>query len=188
MIYAAHNGPGPWPCGKCSCLIEMTDDFQIDHIDGDHSNDDPTNLQVLHPACHASKTSRDTWRVHGDRMRAIASAMGTRTCKVLNSRKAACPECGRVCGNIGALMVHRKNRHLGSGKGNPIDVCPECGREVQRGAPMAQHRRRHGIGARAYMREICPICGRSFTLQNIKRHLQSQHTGVQAREKSRLAP
>ena len=43
-------------CEKCGFLAEHQVQLDIDHIDGDHKNDDPSNLQTLCANCHRLKT------------------------------------------------------------------------------------------------------------------------------------
>lgn len=41
---------------KCNCKIHISAQLQVDHIDGDPSNNDPSNLQTLCANCHIYKT------------------------------------------------------------------------------------------------------------------------------------
>lgn len=41
---------------KCHCKIRIDAQLQVDHIDGDPSNNDPDNLQTLCSNCHIYKT------------------------------------------------------------------------------------------------------------------------------------
>jgi len=43
-------------CVKCGFVAEDPCQLDVDHIDGDHSNDDPANLQTLCANCHRLKT------------------------------------------------------------------------------------------------------------------------------------
>lgn len=48
-----HAGWLPVPCS----IVEFEEKFlHIDHLDGDHDNNDPENLMTLCPTCHAVKT------------------------------------------------------------------------------------------------------------------------------------
>ena len=54
-------------CGKdpsVFCIFDTKHD--IDHFDGDHSNNDPKNLQRMCPSCHSKKTNEQT-RISGKR-------------------------------------------------------------------------------------------------------------------------
>jgi len=58
-VFLAHAPPGPWPCGVCGVLIGPEELHQgrgkspaIHHLDGDHENDAPENLQMTHFSCH----------------------------------------------------------------------------------------------------------------------------------------
>jgi 5-methylcytosine-specific restriction endonuclease McrA len=41
---------------KCNYKIRHSAQLQVDHIDGDHTNNDPGNLQTLCANCHTFKT------------------------------------------------------------------------------------------------------------------------------------
>jgi len=43
----------------CTSTIDHECQLSVDHIDGDHNNDDPENLQTLCHNCHALKTRQD---------------------------------------------------------------------------------------------------------------------------------
>lgn len=43
-------------CMKCGFVPEHRCQIDIDHIDGDHTNDSPANLQALCANCHRLKT------------------------------------------------------------------------------------------------------------------------------------
>ena len=43
----------------CAAPIITQDQLEVDHIDGDHSNDSPDNLQTLCANCHRIKTSME---------------------------------------------------------------------------------------------------------------------------------
>jgi hypothetical protein len=47
-------------CSHCSKSITQRYQFQIDHIDGDGSDRDITNLQALCTECHSKKSHRQT--------------------------------------------------------------------------------------------------------------------------------
>lgn len=55
-VFFEHYGSGPWACDECGLEILIigreTMDGNVHHRDGDPSNDDPLNLQVLHTVCH----------------------------------------------------------------------------------------------------------------------------------------
>ena len=43
-------------CGTCGFVAKHPCQLDIDHIDGNHSNNDPGNLQVMCANCHRLKT------------------------------------------------------------------------------------------------------------------------------------
>ena len=47
---------------KCTTTILIPDQLEVDHIDGDKSNDNPLNFQTLCSCCHRYKT-----KINGDR-------------------------------------------------------------------------------------------------------------------------
>ena len=46
---------------KCTTNISHPKELTVDHIDGNHSNDDPGNLQTLCACCHNLKTHQDVY-------------------------------------------------------------------------------------------------------------------------------
>lgn len=46
-------------CSRCGFVSECSCQLDVDHIDGDHANNDPSNLQVLCANCHRLKTHRE---------------------------------------------------------------------------------------------------------------------------------
>lgn len=54
-VYSKHKGD---TCAMCGFVPEHTCQLDVDHIDGDCTNDDPTNLQTLCANCHRLKTYR----------------------------------------------------------------------------------------------------------------------------------
>lgn len=56
-----HNGPGPWPCFWCGVLVEY-ENVSVHHQDGDHTNDDPSNLVASHRPCHTQHHLADDSR------------------------------------------------------------------------------------------------------------------------------
>jgi 5-methylcytosine-specific restriction endonuclease McrA len=46
-------------CERCGFIPEEICQLTIDHIDGNHDNDDPSNLQTLCHNCHVLKTCKD---------------------------------------------------------------------------------------------------------------------------------
>lgn len=45
-------------CGRCGFIAENKCQLDVDHIDGDKNNSDPSNLQTLCANCHRLKTLR----------------------------------------------------------------------------------------------------------------------------------
>ena len=45
-------------CEACGFVAEWRGQFDLDHVDGNHHNDDPDNLQTLCVNCHRLKTHR----------------------------------------------------------------------------------------------------------------------------------
>ncbi|QIN94635.1 HNH endonuclease [Streptomyces phage Muntaha] len=43
-------------CERCGFVAEHPVQLDVDHIDGNHSNNDPSNLQTLCANCHRLKT------------------------------------------------------------------------------------------------------------------------------------
>ena len=51
-------------CELCGFLPEHPCQLDLDHIDGDHSNNDPSNHQTLCANCHRLKTFRNKdWQI-----------------------------------------------------------------------------------------------------------------------------
>lgn len=46
-------------CERCGFIPEHPCQLDVDHIDGNHDNDDPTNLQTLCANCHRLKTMQN---------------------------------------------------------------------------------------------------------------------------------
>ena len=63
LIYICKNGEGVHKC--CDCNKEFlfyifnneSNDFHIDHVDDNHNNNVDSNLQLLCPSCHTTKTN-----------------------------------------------------------------------------------------------------------------------------------
>lgn len=51
--YLAHKKDS---CERCGFEPEHEGQLDVDHVDGDHSNNDPSNLQTLCANCHRLKT------------------------------------------------------------------------------------------------------------------------------------
>jgi 5-methylcytosine-specific restriction endonuclease McrA len=52
-------------CGRCGFVPEHVCQMDVDHVDGDHSNNAPANLMVLCANCHRLKTQQNKdnrWR------------------------------------------------------------------------------------------------------------------------------
>lgn len=52
-------------CNQCGFVPDHPGQLDVDHIDGDHDNDDPANLQTLCANCHRLKTFADRGSVLG---------------------------------------------------------------------------------------------------------------------------
>jgi 5-methylcytosine-specific restriction endonuclease McrA len=46
-------------CERCGFVPEHRCQLDVDHIDGDHSNNDPANLQTICANCHRLKSHHD---------------------------------------------------------------------------------------------------------------------------------
>jgi 5-methylcytosine-specific restriction endonuclease McrA len=46
-------------CSRCGFVPEDECQLDVDHIDGNHSNNDPSNLQTLCANCHRLKTKQE---------------------------------------------------------------------------------------------------------------------------------
>jgi 5-methylcytosine-specific restriction protein A len=55
-------------CRDCGCLCHGKGNAHVDHVNGDDSNNDDSNLQTLCRRCHSSKTAREN-RGFGNRSR-----------------------------------------------------------------------------------------------------------------------
>ncbi|QFG12406.1 HNH endonuclease [Gordonia phage Ranch] len=58
-------GDGPFPCGekKLGCGEPvMFNECIIDHVDGNHKNNDPDNWQPMHKRCHDRKSAIEDGR------------------------------------------------------------------------------------------------------------------------------
>jgi hypothetical protein len=49
-------------CSSCGFIPDHPVQLDVDHIDGVHDNDDPTNLQTLCANCHRLKTYIQKWK------------------------------------------------------------------------------------------------------------------------------
>jgi 5-methylcytosine-specific restriction endonuclease McrA len=59
--YSAHKTDR---CARCGFVPEDSCQLDVDHLDRDHGNNDPANLQTLCANCHRLKTKRErigTW-------------------------------------------------------------------------------------------------------------------------------
>lgn len=54
--YRKHKGT---VCARCGFIPEDLCQLDVDHIDGNHNNNDPANLQTLCANCHRLKTKRN---------------------------------------------------------------------------------------------------------------------------------
>lgn len=52
-VYRTHKG---LICEECGFVPVHPCQLDVDHLDGDHTNDDPSNLQTLCANCHRLKT------------------------------------------------------------------------------------------------------------------------------------
>lgn len=54
-----HGRPKADRCARCGFVAEDPCQLDVDHIDGNHQNDDPNNWQTLCANCHRLKTRRN---------------------------------------------------------------------------------------------------------------------------------
>ena len=58
-FFGAYGRTGPWVCGECGQLVyrhgTRRGDGNIHHKDEDVTNDDPSNLVMIHTYCHRRK-------------------------------------------------------------------------------------------------------------------------------------
>ena len=64
--YTASKGP---VCERCGFVPEHSCQLDVDHIDGDHDNDAPDNLQTLCANCHRLKS-------RAEKIAKVAAALG----------------------------------------------------------------------------------------------------------------
>ncbi|QJR01728.1 HNH endonuclease [Sphingobium yanoikuyae] len=64
--YQRHRGSA---CEKCGFIAEHPCQLDVDHIDGDHGNDSPDNLQTLCANCHRLKSHKSRDYVQKSRRR-----------------------------------------------------------------------------------------------------------------------
>ena len=57
LSYKAHKKP---QCGLCGFVAVDPCQLDVDHIDGNHKNNDPSNLQTLCANCHRLKSLQDS--------------------------------------------------------------------------------------------------------------------------------
>lgn len=53
--------PAGTVCQRCGFIAEDICQLDVDHIDGDRTNNAPENLQILCANCHRLKTRRSYW-------------------------------------------------------------------------------------------------------------------------------
>jgi hypothetical protein len=153
-------GPAPWMCGYCDTLIHQfgkdSDDGQVHHIDGDHENDEPSNLAIIHCACH-TKLHRIGYK----------HTQETRD-KIANAHKG----------------ISKSPEHIAAIKANHVGMLgktqsPET-REKQsaahRGRPKsAEHRVRLSEAAKNEQRFECPYCDAVMRKPNLVQHVKARH-------------
>ena len=62
----ATKGPN---CERCGFVPESPVQLDVDHIDGDRANNDPSNLQTLCANCHRIKTFEHmNWKGHHEKV------------------------------------------------------------------------------------------------------------------------
>ena len=59
FVFHKHNGDGPFKCHWCGVDIRW-DDMDVDHLDDNKANNDPSNLVS---SCHKCNTKRGTWKM-----------------------------------------------------------------------------------------------------------------------------
>lgn len=66
LVFLRAFGP-PAACSRCGFVPEHPCQIDIDHVNGDHSNNHPNNLQPLCANCHRLKSlGNDDWRRFSD--------------------------------------------------------------------------------------------------------------------------
>lgn len=78
VVFFAQHGEGPFLCHHCSKTVTW-DDMDIDHLDDDRGNNDPSNLVASCPPCNKER-GRDKWRAKMEQRRIMLSAFGTTKC------------------------------------------------------------------------------------------------------------
>src|SRR5262245_45892187 len=75
-IYVENYGEGPWLCGMCDEVIREISrkDGTIHHIDENQTNNEITNLVILHKRCHNKHHNTGRTHVTSDETRAKISA------------------------------------------------------------------------------------------------------------------
>jgi hypothetical protein len=118
-IWKEHN-TFPAPCHFCDESVaqfgRLRRDGSIHHLDGDHSNDVPSNLAIAHRACHTSHHEKGKTRTEAERMVTSRALQG----------HVVAPETGA---KISAALTGSKQ---------PRATCEKCGRDIA-----APHLRRH---------------------------------------------
>lgn len=149
--FVNEHGLGPYPCYFCG--VEMPWAEAIHHLDGDHSNDDISNLVAAHSGCHSKHhtTQRAAVYVSPNRRPQYTSAW------VRRKPVLACVTCG-----LETLpgWLRRHCAETGHDDGGAITAyehevaqrrltCPVCGEVFpdgrRRGAHVMWHRRRGEI-------------------------------------------
>jgi dCMP deaminase len=73
-IFLNANGLGPHECHFCKSMMPLVE--AVHHVDGDHDNNEETNLSAAHASCHTShhrkghvQTREQIVKVHGPRVK-----------------------------------------------------------------------------------------------------------------------
>jgi hypothetical protein len=131
-------GPAPWMCSYCNSLIKQlglkSDEGHVHHVDGDHSNEDPNNLIIIHSACHTRLHRIDRKHTQETREK-IASAHKGRP--KLPEHIAAIK--ASHVGMLGKTQTQDTRNKISIAHKNLLEVpCPCCDRRMKPG-PLGIH-------------------------------------------------
>jgi hypothetical protein len=125
------------PCERCGFVPEHPCQMDLDHRDGDHTNNDPANLAVLCARCHRLKTlqNRDMDSVRPlvvDPTRPRCRLCGIRSVERYRLAKGnrvvtrtTCEACSKPPGSRANAAKRRRERQRALL--HALDPCPRCG-------------------------------------------------------------